>query len=168
MNLNESIKRLRFTFLKQNKPNQTDVDALNEILKTIESYQSKNVDDNKLFAKLLCINIKERYLRCNEDINETLKSLSTDLKDPLEFQIEKLSAKIRSTQLINFIKTLKIDVDLENTISVEDWAKKESEFWEQHNRTIIDEILFMNSTEEIRNNFYMTANEILNNENYKV
>lgn len=163
----DAIKRLRFTLSKGNKPNQTDVEALNTILLFFDTTQKKQVDDNRIFAKLLAIDLKKRYLICNEDINEALKSLSRDLKNTLEFHIDTLSNKMISTQIINYVKTLKIDVpesEFNDPIAL---AKREDEFWDVHQRNILDEILFLNSKEQIRNNFYTTANEILNNENYR-
>ena len=74
MNLKECIRRLRYTFTNKNKPNETDIIALNEILQTLGNYQNKGVEDNRVFAKMLCLYIKDKYYNSNQDINQTLKS----------------------------------------------------------------------------------------------
>lgn len=167
MTLKDAIKRLGYTISNQNKPNQTDAEAINEIIRFTNNAFSNSVNDNLLFAKLLAIDLKRRYLICNQDINETLKSLSRDLKNPLEFHIDTLSNKMISTQIINYVKTLKIDVpesEFNDPIAL---AKRENQFWDEHEKNILNEILFMNSKEQIKDKFYMTANEILNNDKYK-
>ena len=166
MSLTESIKRLRFTFLKQNKPNQTDVDALNEVLKAIESYQSKKVDDNRVFAKLLCLYIKESYHKNNNDINQVLMVLGNELKKPLDIHISMLSNKMTTTQIVNYINGLTIDVPTDEFCDLIALAKREDEFWNTHQKEILNEILFMNSEQSIKSNFYNTANQILNTEIY--
>lgn len=163
----EAIKRLKFTFSKGNKPNQTDVEALNTILLLLNKTQKQKVEDNRVFAKLLAIDLYNRYNSCNQDINLALKTLGDKLKHPLEYHIELLSSRITSTQLVNYIKTLTIDVpenEFNDPIAL---AKREDEFWTVNQRNILDEILFFNSTEQLRNNFYNTANEILNNDNFR-
>lgn len=163
----EAIKRLRFTLSKGNKPNQTDIEALNTILLFFDATQKKQVEDNRIFAKLLAIDLKHRYLRCNEDINNTLKNLSQDLKQKLEFHIGLLSAKMTTTQITNYVKGLTIKVPKNEFNDPIALAKRENQFWDEHQQSILDEILFLNSEEQIRDNFYSTANEILNNENYR-
>jgi hypothetical protein len=163
----EAIKRLRFTLSKGNKPNQTDIEALNSILLFFDSTQKKQVEDNRIFAKLLAIDLKYRYERCNDDINSALKNLSQDLKQKLEFHIGLLSAKMTTSQITNYIKGLTIEVpesEFNDPIAL---ANRENDFWDMHQRSIIDEILFSNSEEQLKNEFYTTANEILNNDNYR-
>lgn len=167
MTLIESIKRLRFTFSKKNKPNDTDIEALNIVLKTINDYQQKGVDDNRVFAKLLCLYIKKEYQDGSNDINQTIEILGKDLKMPLEFHIDNLSNKILSTQLINFVATLRVDAVENELTTIEGIEKVEKRFWTENQNEIMDEIRFMNSKENIRNNFYMTANQILSTEIYR-
>jgi hypothetical protein len=52
MKLKEAFDRLRFTLSKQNKPNQTDIEAFNEIGKYFALHQKDIIQDNLLFAKL--------------------------------------------------------------------------------------------------------------------
>jgi len=168
MNLLESIKRLRFTFGKQNKPNETDIVALNTILKSIDDFQKKGIEDNRVFAKILCLYIKDKYYASNQNINESLKFLSQELKLPLDVHIEILASKINSTQLTNYIKTLTIDIPENEFTDVEALAKRENQFWDVHQKNILDEIMFYNSPDQVKGNFFMTANQILNNEAYRL
>jgi len=167
MSLQESIKRLRYTFVNKNKPNDKDIEALNELLMVLERSHASKIEDNIIYAKILCLHIKDRYLNSNQDINETLKFLSKDLKESLDFHIETLANKIISTQIVNYVKTLTIDVpdsELNNPIAL---ANIENQFWDVHQKNILNEIIFSNSSENVKKNFFITANEILNNENYK-
>lgn len=166
--LTDAIKRLRYTIGKFNKPNETDIIALNEVLKTIDAYQNKGVEENRVFAKVLCLYIKDKYYNSNQDINETLKFLSKELKEPLDFHIEILASRMNSTQLTNYINTLTIDVPDREFTDVEALAKRENKFWEVHQKNILNEIMFYNSPEQIKARFYSTANEILNNKSYRV
>lgn len=168
MNLPEAIKRLRYTLSKFNKPNQNDIHALNEILQTLEGYQKKGVEENRVFAKVLCLYIKDKYYNSNQDINQTLKFLSMELKQPLDVHIEILASRINATQLTNYINTLTIDVPESEFTDVVALAKRENQFWQVHQKNVLDEIMFYNSPEKVRDNFYITANEILNNQNYRV
>lgn len=168
MNLKECIKRLRYTISNKNKPNETDAIALNEVLKTLSGYQNKGVEENRVFAKVLCLYIKDKYYNSNQDINQTLKFLSMELKQPLEVHIEILASRMNSTQLTNYIKTLTIDVPESEFENVEALAKRENQFWEIHQKNILDEIMFYNSPEQVKGHFYTTANQILNTEIYRV
>ena len=56
-----AIERLQFTISKQNKPNQTDADALNILTKEISNNQIKKVENNKIFAKILLLFLKNEY-----------------------------------------------------------------------------------------------------------
>lgn len=152
----------------QIKPCKFDFDCLTYLAEFANSVTNDRVEnDNRLFAKLLVIDLKRRYLQNNENINDAIKSLSIDLKFPLDYHIELLSNKITSTQITNYVKTLTIDVPEDEYSDPIALAKREDEFWNTHQKNILDEILFLNSKEQIKKQFFSTANEILNNEFYR-
>ena len=162
-----AIERLQFTILKQNKPNQTDADALNILTKEISENQIKKVENNKVFGKLLLLFLKNEYEK-NNDINTGIYLLSEFLKPTLNEMLVMFANQLQTTQLINYIKTLAIDADIEKMDTDIDYIKLiENKFWNNNQKNIIEEIKFLNSASETIKNFYMTANEILNNENFK-
>lgn len=166
MKLQDSIKRIRYTLSKQNKPNTTDVEAFNSILQELDFLQISKVENNRPFAKLLILYLKDKY-EINNDINTALYFLAKELGKDLELHIDKLSNRILTTQVFNFINSLKIDVTEIEMQNIELLDLKENEFWDIHKQNILDEIKLLNSKENIRNDFYKTANEILNTEIYR-
>ena len=161
-----AIERLTFTIQNQNKPNQNDADALTILANKIAEFETKNVQNNIAFAKLLLLNLQNEY-RKNNDIDDSLFYLSEILKPNLNEMIQVFANEIHSTQLFNYIKTLKIDAqdDLMNTDL--DYIKFiENQFWNDHQKSIIDEIKSINSQNEFLKNFFCTANEILNNDKF--
>lgn len=162
-----AIERLQFTILKQNKPNQTDADALNILTKEISENQIKKVENNKVFAKILLLFLKNEYEK-NNDINSGIYLLSEFLKPTLNEMLVMFANQLQTTQLINYIKTLAIDAEIKKMQTEIDYIKLiENKFWNDNQKNIIEEIKFLNSESETIKNFYMTANEILNNENFK-
>ena len=162
-----AIERLQFTISKQNKPNQTDADALNILTKEISENQIKKVENNKVFAKLLLLFLKNEYQK-NHDINASIYLLSEFLKPTLSEMLVMFANQLQTTQLINYIKTLTIDAEIEKMDTDIDYINFiENKFWNDNQKNIIEEIKFLNSESETIKNFYMTANQILNNENFK-
>ncbi len=163
----EAVRRLRFTIGNQYKSNATDVEALNVLLKSIENSQQKTVEDNRVFAKILCMYITWRYEVGSNDMNSVLKFLNNELKNPLELHIDKLSNKMRVSQLKNFINTLTIELTDDEQKDIESLTESENKFWTANQKEIMEEIRFLNSADNIRNHFYSTANQILQEPNFR-
>jgi hypothetical protein len=92
MKLKESIQRLSFTVSKQNKPNNTDAEALNKVLEYVNGTIKKEVNENELFAKLYVYllinetvfykgNIDLAQKRINEILRKSLYSLYESHRD---------------------------------------------------------------------------------------
>lgn len=159
-----AIERLTFTILKQNKPNQNDADALTILANKIAEFETKNIQNNIVFAKLLLLNLQSEYRKKN-DIDNSIFYLSEILKPNLNQMVQIFANEMHTTQLYNFIKTLKIDADNDLMDTDLDYIKFiENQFWNDHQKSIIDEIKSINSKNEFQKNFYCTANEILNND----
>jgi len=80
MKLKEAFSRLRYTISKQNKPNQTDAVAFNEISKYFELHQKDIVQDNLLFAKLYAFTLS---LETDAEIAIPIKNDLRDLALPI-------------------------------------------------------------------------------------
>jgi hypothetical protein len=105
MKLKEAFDRLRFTLTKQNKPNQTDIEAFNEIGKYFSLHQKDIIQDNLLFAKLYAFTLSE-LLTYYSDIDFANKELNKVLSEPI--CIEKLRLSIRTMELRNYFAQKKI------------------------------------------------------------
>lgn len=57
MSIAQSINRLSYTIKNQNKPNTSDVNALNDVIKFINQTTKEEVNKNELFAKLYVMNL---------------------------------------------------------------------------------------------------------------
>jgi len=101
MKLAEAFNRLRFTLSKGNKPNQTDIEAFNEIGKYFSLHQKDIIQDNLLFAKLYCFTLSE-LLSYYTDIDFANKELNRVLSEPI--CIEKLQLRLKNMELQNYFK----------------------------------------------------------------
>jgi len=107
MKLSDAIKRLRFTISKQNKPNQNDAEALNEILNILNLEQQKTNQENLLFAKLYAFILCE-LLHHYVDIDFANKQINKVLSEPMEFRIENLKRSLKFMELQNYFKQKEI------------------------------------------------------------
>lgn len=105
MKLSEAFNRLRYTISNQNKANQNDADAFNEISKYFELHQKDIIQDNLLFAKLYCFTLSE-LLSYYTDIDFANKELNKVLSEPI--CIEKLQLRLKTMELQNYFKRKRI------------------------------------------------------------
>lgn len=103
MKLRDAFNRLRFTISKQNKPNQKDADAFNEIIKYFELHNKQTVQDNLLFAKLYAFTLSELLIYYT-DIDFANKELNKILSEPLDLRIEILVLRLKNMELQNYFK----------------------------------------------------------------
>lgn len=103
MKLKDAFKRLGFTISKQNKPNQTDVDAYNIICEVFKQTQEKEIQEHILFAKLYTLVLTEftTYYSCVDFAN---KEINAQLKIPLDVHIEKLKSRLVMVKTAEFFK----------------------------------------------------------------
>ena len=100
MKLTDAFKRLRFTISNQNKPNQTDAEAFNEISKYFELHHKDIIQDNLLFAKLYAFVLAE-LLQHYTEIEFAQKQLNKILSEPIEDRIEYLYMNLKTMELQN-------------------------------------------------------------------
>lgn len=101
MNLIDAFKRLRFTISKQNKPNQTDANAFNEISKYFELHNKEIVQDNLLFAKLYAFLLGE-FTTHYTDVDFANKQINKILNEPLVYHINVLIYKLKDMEHRNY------------------------------------------------------------------
>lgn len=98
MKIKEAFSRLGFTLSKQNKPNQTDVDAFNKIIDVFKSTEEKTVTDNLLFAKLYA-HVLQKLTEQYNDADFANKQLNKLLSEPMSFREEMLLRQLKFTEL---------------------------------------------------------------------
>ena len=79
MNIAQSINRLSYTIQYQNKPNTSDVNALNEVISFINQTTKQEVHENELFAKLYVSNFIMQ-LRLTSNLDLAQKNVNKILK----------------------------------------------------------------------------------------
>lgn len=127
MKLKEAIQRLSFTVSKQNKPNNTDAEALNKVLEYVNGSIKKEVSENDLFAKLYVYLLLNETIFFKGDVDMAQRSISKVLEKPI---LDLYEAHRNSFNAISFNNYL-----LENGLSDKHpLAYNEAE--QQHNKKI--------------------------------
>lgn len=129
-----SFKRLKTQIFNQ------DIEALKLINESLENNKKSYVNDNLLYAKLLCY-VLDRNLHYHNDIKIAIKNAADILKEPLEFHLGMLHKNINDKNILKHIE----NIDFENTDQKELIKKLENSF----------------SYKSIEKSFYNTANDFL-------
>lgn len=98
MKLKEAFSRLGFTISKQNKPNQSDADALNALLEYFKKSEEKTIHENLLFAKLYAFLLKEFTMHYN-NVDEANKQINKILSETMDFRIEILLTQLKLSEV---------------------------------------------------------------------
>lgn len=98
MKLKEAFSRLGFTISKQNKPNQSDADALNSLLEHFKKSEEKTIQENLLFAKLYTFLLKEFTMHYN-NVDEANKQINKILSEPMGLRIEMLLNQLKLSEV---------------------------------------------------------------------
>ena len=139
-----ALRRI-FNVFKRSKVNiyPEDINALKTLNESLEAYQKEFVNDNKLFAKLLSLQITQN-VRYYGSIETALVALKDDLKNTLDYNITFLQQELNQRALNDYLEQNKtITPETQN-----EFEKKLLESW---------------SLENVEKSFYNTANEIIKN-----
>lgn len=122
MNTTEALKRLHFTISKGNKPNQLDIEALNQIIRDQKKQAEKTTKEHYLFAKLYAF-----VLRVNTefhgDVVKANKDVNKILDDPLEYHLERLLSVLKHQNISNYFESKSIFDPLLNKENFETYKK---------------------------------------------
>ena len=107
MKTSEALKRLHFTISKGNKPNQLDIEALNQIIRDQKKQAEETTKYHYLFAKLYAV-----VLRSNTeflgDITEANRVVNDILSNSLEEQLRRLLLVLKGQNLSNYFESKSI------------------------------------------------------------
>lgn len=140
-----------------------DFEALKTLQEEINILNEKRVNDNILFAKLLCSNLKG-YLMKFGNINDAIRWVQIDLNIHLNCHIKELTQELNIQTIQDLMKSKGINFEL-----VQDKESKERnlELIKKHEKEFVNKILERWEYEDVEKSFIKTANEMINNpENY--
>jgi len=160
--IENSLKRV-FNVFKRSKDKiyKEDIEALKLLNNELILRQKTYVNDNLLYAKLLCYVINQN-LHQNGDIKTALKQSSDILKEPLNYHLQLLHRNINNKAAENYLLSIGIDLNHFNL----DYNDNEK-IIEQKQKDILEQIRKQYSYENIEKSFYNSANDFLREtENY--
>jgi hypothetical protein len=103
--IQKQIDRLKYTFTKGNKPNATDIEALNNIIKYVNAEKERELNNNHLFAKLFLSDFKNDFIKNEGNYQYNIDSLRMILKKPLESHYEDVFNEMNEIEYVKFAKS---------------------------------------------------------------
>lgn len=103
------IKRLSFTIGKGNKPNATDIEALNGIIEYVNKERERQFNRNDLFAKLAISILKQDIIKSGGNYKLAMKTLVDLCKIDLDDTLDRFVLEVNVLQLENEINEKGID-----------------------------------------------------------
>ena len=158
MKTTEALKRLHFTISKGNKPNQLDIEALNQIIRDQKKQAEETTKEHYLFAKLYAV-----VLRSNTeflgDIVEANKVVNDILSNSLEEQLRRLLLVLKGQNLSNYFESKSIFDPLLNKENFETYKN----LFPQISIEGIDYSFNAWDMENLKSHFQFTVNQSLIN-----
>lgn len=115
MNISKSVSRLKWRFSQGNsfKPNQTDIDCFNELIKYAGEKEKQQLIDNQLFGKMYIYLFTQfvKYYKCTVEDSTPQKELHKLLDKNIKQIVEEAKDDLNLNDMENIIKT---EDDLEN------------------------------------------------------
>jgi len=134
-----------------------EVEALKLLNTELEINQKSYINDNLLYAKLVCYMINQN-LHHHGNIKTSIKAISDILKEPLDFHLQNLHKNLNHQDVINYLKSIDMYFETYKT-DLNDLSKNEKE--------IIEKLKTNWTYENVSKSFYNTANDFLKEtENY--
>jgi len=86
----KALNRLAYTIQNQNKPNENDVEALNEVIRYYNAERDRLIVNNRLFAKLFLNTLRNDIIRSNGNYQLSIDGLRNVARISLEDQLSRL------------------------------------------------------------------------------
>lgn len=128
-----------------------DIEALKNVSSALEDAGRAKMNDDLLFAKLLCYVLNQK-LHHYGDMKQSIAEISRILKLPVNYHVSILSENLNNQELNNYFKTLGINFDSYNS---------ESEKVNNNQNEIIEKIKSNWMYEKVEKSFVKTVNEFL-------
>ena len=95
----KAINRLAYTISNGNKPNATDVEALNQLIEYINKEKQRELNNNILFAKLYVNTFKNDLIKNKGDYKNTVQSLKSTCRISFDDQLDGLVREANAIHL---------------------------------------------------------------------
>lgn len=161
-----SVKRIFNTFKRlKTQIFSQDIEALKQLNDELMERQKIYVNDNLLYAKLLC-HVLDKNLHHNGNIKMSIKIISDILKEPLDYHLQMLRLNLNNKDAEQYFISLGFNLDISNHSKEVDLSN--TEVLNKNQKEIIDKLKNNWTTENVEKSFYNTANEFLKNiDNYR-
>ena len=73
--MSKALNRLIYTISNGNKPNQTDIDALNNVISYYNKERERSIENQEMFAKVFIGTFKDLIIKSNGDYKGSLNTL---------------------------------------------------------------------------------------------
>jgi hypothetical protein len=155
--IQKQIDRLKYTFTKGNKPNATDIEALNGIIKYVNSEKERELNNNHLFAKLFLSDFKNDFIKNEGNYQYNIDSLRMILKKPLETHYEDVFNEMNEIEYVKFAKSKGLTF-IHPALCDDEDREKQSELLKIHEKELIQHFAHFKKDE-----VYKRLNGLLNN-----
>ena len=112
------LNRLKYTITNRTKPNDQDLEAINNLEKYISDLRSKVLNKNDLFAKLFINVLKNDLINSKGNYQSSIETLRMALKIDLATHYELFKSEINAIELEKYCDHLGIPSEI-NTIEDE-------------------------------------------------
>ena len=153
-----AVKRIFNTFkrLKTNIFNQ-DIEALKLLNEELIEAEKRRVNDNLLYAKLLCF-VLDKNLIHHGSIKIAIKATNDILLNPIDYYLQSFHKNLNNQDMINYFNSIGIDMNDIND-------KNKDEIISKNQKEIIEKLSKNWTYENVEKSFYKTATEFLNDIN---
>ena len=106
----KAINRLAYTISNGNKPNASDVEALNQLIDYVNKEKQRELNNNRLFAKLYVNVFKNDLIKNNGNYKATVDSLKSTCRIDLDEQLNGLVREANAIHLQNEMENYTKDI----------------------------------------------------------
>lgn len=150
--IENNVKRIFGVFKRSKTPiYPEDIEALKSVSGVLEEMGKVNMNDNLLFAKLLCYVINNN-LHHYGNISHSISSVATVFKKPITHHIEILAHNLNAHELNDYLKSIGINFDN---------LKDQPEIVKANEKEIIEKIKSNWCVLKVEKSFVKTVNEFL-------
>lgn len=106
----KAINRLAYTISNGHKPNASDVEALNQLIDYVNKEKQRELNNNRLFAKLYVNVFKNDLIKNNGNYKATVDSLKSTCRIDLDEQLNGLVREANAIYLQNEMENYTKDI----------------------------------------------------------
>jgi hypothetical protein len=154
--IQKQIDRLKYTFTKGNKPNATDIEALNNIIKYVNAEKERELKNNHLFAKLFLNDFKNDFIKNEGNYQYNIDMVRMVLKKPLESHYDNVWSEMNTIEYMIFAKSKGLTFT-HPALADEEENERQSELLKIHEKELIQHFAQFKKEE-----VYKRLNNLLN------